>query len=98
MTEKLFDAFFSGSIPIYFGPELSQYGIPKGLYFNLNTDFGVSLREIQELKDFEIQARLSAILEFISTDDFFEQRSDEHVFALIAEEIRNYMTANSNLK
>ena len=98
MTEKLFDAFFSGSIPIYFGPELSQYGIPQDLYFNLNKNFEVNLHKIQEVKDFEIQARLSAILAFISTDDFFEQRSDENVFALIAEEIRNYMTANSNLK
>ena len=98
LTEKLFDAFFSGSIPIYFGPELSQYGIPQSLFFNLNQNFEINLQEIQELKDFEIQARLSAIIAFISTENFFEKWSDEQVFASIAEEIRNYISANSNLK
>jgi hypothetical protein len=31
MSEKLFDAFFAGCIPIYIGPDIAHYGIPKGL-------------------------------------------------------------------
>jgi hypothetical protein len=31
MSEKLFDAFFSGCIPIYVGPEVTDYKIPKEL-------------------------------------------------------------------
>lgn len=33
MTEKLFDSFFSGCIPIYVGPDLRQFPIPTNLYF-----------------------------------------------------------------
>lgn len=32
MTEKLFDSFFSGCIPIYVGPELRDFPIPEYLY------------------------------------------------------------------
>ena len=31
MSEKLFDAFFAGCIPIYVGPEVTDYKIPKEL-------------------------------------------------------------------
>jgi hypothetical protein len=31
MSEKLFDAFFAGCIPIYVGPNVANYKIPKGL-------------------------------------------------------------------
>ena len=33
LTEKLFDALFAGCIPIYVGPNLSEFPIPEGLYF-----------------------------------------------------------------
>ena len=32
ITEKLFDAFFSGCIPIYVGPKLEEFEIPNSLY------------------------------------------------------------------
>jgi len=31
LSEKLFDAFFSFAIPIYVGPNIAEYGIPKNL-------------------------------------------------------------------
>ena len=31
MSEKLFDAFFAGCIPIYVGPKVANYGIPEEL-------------------------------------------------------------------
>ena len=44
ITEKIFDSFFSGSIPIYKGPKnINQY-IPNGTYINL--DFFKSLSEL----------------------------------------------------
>lgn len=98
MTEKLIDAFFSGSIPIYFGPDLSQYAIPKHLYLDLSKDFEANLKEIRVMTDSEIQKRLSAILHFITTDIFFEKWSDENVFALVADEIRHHIIANSKLE
>jgi hypothetical protein len=32
ITEKLFDAFFAGCIPVYVGPPLENFGIPDHLY------------------------------------------------------------------
>ena len=31
MSEKLFDAFFARTIPIYVGPSVRKYGIPENL-------------------------------------------------------------------
>jgi hypothetical protein len=95
ITEKLFDAFFSGNIPIYFGPDLAQYGIPDELYVRMKEDFSSSLMEIKEFEDVEIQKRLSAIFSYISTPDFYEKWSDERVFASIAQEIHQYIKESS---
>jgi hypothetical protein len=32
ITEKLFDAFFAGCIPVYVGPDLEKFDIPRHLY------------------------------------------------------------------
>ena len=91
ITEKLFDAFFSGSIPIYLGPELSQFGIPDELYLRIQDDFDSILSEIKAMEDFEIQTRLTAIFDFISSPNFCENWSDEKVFTSIALEIHQYI-------
>jgi hypothetical protein len=36
MSEKLFDAFFAGCIPIYVGPEVADYKVPKELVIQCN--------------------------------------------------------------
>lgn len=33
MSEKLFDAFLAGCIPVYVGPKIENYGIPEKLVF-----------------------------------------------------------------
>lgn len=38
MSEKLFDAFWLGSIPVYAGPQASDYGIPSDLVIQVNHD------------------------------------------------------------
>jgi len=34
MSEKLFDALFSGCIPVYVGPPLDRFEVPRGLYLH----------------------------------------------------------------
>jgi hypothetical protein len=43
LTEKLFDAFFAGNIPIYVGPDVELFNIPK----NLVIQAGPSLEQIE---------------------------------------------------
>jgi hypothetical protein len=38
MSEKLFDAFFAGCIPIYVGPPVERYGIPESLVIQAKPD------------------------------------------------------------
>jgi len=38
MTEKLFDAFFAGCVPVYVGPNPSEFGIPGSLVFQSSPD------------------------------------------------------------
>lgn len=47
LSEKLFDALTSGCIPVYVGPDITQYGIPNGLVFQAEPD----LKSIKEQLD-----------------------------------------------
>lgn len=47
MTEKLFDAFFSGSYPVYVGPDPAKFDVPEHLY----TLSEPSLEEISRAMD-----------------------------------------------
>ena len=38
LTEKLFDSFFGGCIPVYIGPDLENYQIPRELVIQVNAD------------------------------------------------------------
>jgi len=38
LTEKLFDSFFGGCIPVYIGPNLENYQIPRELVIQVNAD------------------------------------------------------------
>ena len=56
MTEKIFDAFFARSIPIYVGPPVSDFGIPTNLVIQARPDLE-SIRsaiEIAKNTDFEL--------------------------------------------
>jgi hypothetical protein len=44
LTEKIFDSFFSGCIPVYVGPELDLYGIPS----HLAVQVSANVREIEQ--------------------------------------------------
>lgn len=37
VTEKLFDAWFSGCIPVYVGPPLEQFGLPDSMFVRCGT-------------------------------------------------------------
>ncbi len=48
LSEKLFDAWFAGCIPVYLGPKVESFGIPKGLLVQVENP---SLDEIQKSID-----------------------------------------------
>jgi len=91
VSEKLFDALVGGSIPIYFGPELSRYGIPEE---NLIIRHQGSLSELRTLlnniTDGEILVRLNTIKQFVESNYFPREWDAEIVFSDVASEITKF--------
>lgn len=91
VSEKLFDALVGGAIPIYFGPELANYGITedylvirhKGNLFELKS-------RLEKMSDSEILKRIKTIQEFIQSPSFITEWSSDKVFSKIATEISEY--------
>ena len=75
MSEKLFDAFFAGCIPIYVGPDVANYGIPKGLVIQCKPTVTSVIEglEVAKRMNFEdYQERLENWLKSESTKDRHE--------------------------
>lgn len=57
MSEKLFDAFFSGCIPVYVGPNVQSFGIPSDLVIQVEPNVksiskGLELAQSKDFKAF----------------------------------------------
>jgi len=50
LSEKIFDALLSGCIPIYIGPDLNSYEIPRFLYLQAEPNIGDIRSKINEAK------------------------------------------------
>ncbi len=72
ITEKIFDCFFAGCIPVYFGANDVEQFIPKKCFidfrdFNGFSDLNSFLREFDESKFNEYQ---NSIQDFLDSDEF----------------------------
>jgi hypothetical protein len=71
ITEKIFDAFFSGSIPIYRGAINIKKYIPQSCYINANNfkDIESLYSFIAKMNESDFTWRQSEIKRFLSSDD-----------------------------
>ena len=70
ISEKLFDAFLGGSIPIYFGPSLVNTSIPENLVIRCDPN-GASLIDIvRNVDEAKVEKILAGIENFLSGDEF----------------------------
>lgn len=85
VSEKLFDAFIGGSIPIYFGPELSKYGIAEeDLVIRHQGSLSELTYRLNNMSERDISVRLAAIKQFIESKYFINQWSAPNVYLEIA--------------
>ncbi len=56
LSEKLFDVLAAGCIPVYVGPEVSDYGIPRSLVFQADSN----------IRSIETQIRLALKADYLS--------------------------------
>lgn len=91
VSEKLFDALVGGSIPIYFGPDLSRYGIPEeNLVIRHQSSISELYSRVMNMAEPEILTRINAIKQFVESSYFSNEWGAENVFSNIAFEIAEF--------
>jgi hypothetical protein len=95
LTEKIFDSFFAGCLPIYIGPPLANFGIPDHLYIQCLPDIRSIRAAITSAFDIDYQVWLQTMDQWISDQDTKNTWDSESVFLKIIEEVTKILTVPS---
>ena len=90
LTEKIFDAFFCGVIPIYCGADLTKVGIPNSTYIKLNWNLSNLEEIIDSLYTLDVQSYLTSIFNFIRSDQFWLVWTEKAAYSKIVDKIDLY--------
>ena len=96
ITEKIFDCFASGTVPIYYGaPNVSDY-IPENCFINFSqfSSYEELYRFLINMTESEYQHYLDAVKEFIKTPEYYEFTSKQFA-EVILEQVQSLMKAPS---
>jgi hypothetical protein len=55
VSEKLFDCLRSGTVPLYIGPNLEDFGIPRTVTLETLPDLGSIIRTVQSVTQEELE-------------------------------------------
>lgn len=91
LTEKLFDAILAGSIPIFYGADLSQFNFPEGLAIQVKNSKLPVGQAISSMTDEEIDRRLHILREFLESETFQENWLAESVYLKVESMIEDYI-------
>jgi hypothetical protein len=91
ITEKIFDAIINGSIPIYIGPELASFGIPKELAIEFNYKLSSVYEVILKTTDQQAMHILSSGRNFLLDTNFKNRWSSDAVFGEISSLIKKFI-------
>lgn len=84
LTEKLFDAWFAGCIPVYLGPPVEAFGIPEHLVFTINEP---TLRGLRSALDAALasdrDAFIQKVREFLSSEGASDWKSSVALKAIL---------------
>jgi hypothetical protein len=69
MSEKLFDAFVGGCIPVYVGPDLEVFGIPSSLYVTAEATPESVQRGISVALDMDFLVWRQAVMKFLMDEE-----------------------------
>ena len=88
MSEKLFDAFFAGTIPIYVGPNPEDYGIPREIYVYSRPTLEGLRTAILAAKKLDYVDWLGAVRRFLDSKETSNLWSSQSVYAKLASKIK----------
>jgi hypothetical protein len=89
VTEKIFEAYLFGAVPVYFGSKLELFGLNPNtcIQFNAVHNTQQILEELREFPATEILKIKESIECFLSSNEFINQWTAEGVFSSIAKRI-----------
>lgn len=77
VSEKLFDSFSAGCIPVYVGPDLSKYEIPRNLYIQSQPNRNSILNSIEKAKKVDYAIWFKELERWFKSDDCKDKWSQE---------------------
>ncbi len=87
MSEKLMEALFAGCIPIYVGPDPTNFGIPRDLVVCAEPNLRSIRASLDKASSWDIQEFQLRLRRFLSSDETREQWDHEDVYGKMLEEI-----------
>ena len=91
VSEKLFDALMNGSIPLYYGPNLENMGVPGNqiaLEFN-GTSEGLE-KQISGITEKEVSMHLKSSKEYLESASFLSKWTEQNVYRKIIKKIQKF--------
>jgi hypothetical protein len=92
ITEKIFDAIINGSVPIYIGPDLARFGLPKEVAIEYNS----RLSSVEEIISTTTDQHATQIIlsgrNFLLGSSFKDYWTSDAVFTEISSLIKNYIS------
>ena len=85
LSEKLFDALASGCIPVYVGPNIDEYGIPKGLVYQSEPKLGPIKDQLKLAFDADYDQFQEKLSRWLKSPETREQHFGENVMARVLE-------------
>jgi hypothetical protein len=96
MSEKLFDAFIAGNIPIYVGPDVELFGIPRNLVFQAKPDFDSINQALDKAKNIDYEQWKKELDKWISSPEIKNLWSSTNVYPRIIEDITAFLKVSLN--
>jgi hypothetical protein len=68
MSEKLFDSLFSGTLPIYVGPNPVDFGMPEFVAIHSSPDLESVMKAIDQARTIDLDAWRASVLTWLKSD------------------------------
>lgn len=91
LTEKLFDAFFAGAIPVYVGPRVEHFGIPSRFVVQAEPNLASIECAIEFAKKINYEEWRNEVYEWLDLASTKDQWSGEKVFDRLFRRVIDYI-------
>jgi hypothetical protein len=96
MSEKLFDCFFAGTLPIYVGPNPRAFGIPEFAVIHSKPNIESVLESIDLARGVNLDEWRSSVLAWLSSEGVEQMWSGPYVLKQILEKVDTELAAIKN--